>query len=254
MAPKNPAVEDIAQFSQPAGLQSGCAAGNPGGLASDERLHCVDAVLSKPVTAAQIGKLVRDRKLQNHAKPNAPAPLAGVRVLLVDDMPTNLLIAGEMLESFGITVDTADNGVLALKKVIDEGNDYDIVLMDIQMPEMDGQGATRRLRAVERSQSLPIIAMTANAQDSERQRCLAAGMNDFLTKPIDPGLLQDTLFRWRPPARCNCPNKKTGDDSHDTRRWTAGSSWHKYSRRPQTNDEQAFAVRKGIARFPRPLH
>ena len=176
-------------------------------LDSDQRRHCVDAVLSKPVTAAQIGKLVRDRELLSHAKTNAPAPLAGIRILLVDDMPTNLLIAGEMLESFGITVDTADNGALALKKVIDEGNDYDIVLMDIQMPEMDGLEATRRLRAVERSQGLPIIAMTANAQDSERQRCLAAGMNDFLTKPIDPSLLQDTLFHWRPRQDASAPTR-----------------------------------------------
>jgi len=177
-------------------------------LDAEERLRCVDAVLNKPVTAAQIGKLVKDRELQNQPTPTAPAPLAGLRVLLVDDMPTNQLIACEMLESFGITVDTADNGVLALKKVIDDGNDYDIVLMDIQMPEMDGLEATRRLRAFERSNDLPIIAMTANAQDSERKRCLAAGMNDFLTKPIDPALLQDTLFRWRPRQDASAPTKK----------------------------------------------
>ena len=177
-------------------------------LDAEERLHCVDTILNKPVTAAQIGKLVAEREAQNSAAPSAPAPLAGLRVLLVDDMPTNLLIASEMLESFGITVDTADNGVLALKKALTDGNKYDILLMDIQMPEMDGLEATRRLRADERSKNLVIIAMTANALDSERQRCQAVGMNDFLTKPIDPALLQETLFRWRPQQDLSALPKK----------------------------------------------
>ena len=177
-------------------------------LNAEERLHCVDAVLNKPLTAAQIGKLVKDREAQSSNAPNAPAPLAGLRVLLVDDMPTNLLIAGEMLESIGITVDTADNGRLALKKILDNGNKYDIVLMDIQMPEMDGLEATQHLRADARSKNLVVIAMTANALAAERQRCLVAGMNDFLTKPIDPALLQETLFRWRPRQETPAPLKK----------------------------------------------
>jgi CheY-like chemotaxis protein len=167
-------------------------------LAGETRLRCFDAVLNKPVTAAQIGKLVNQGAPAAANPPSKPAPLAGLRVLLVEDMPTNQLIASEILESFGITVDLADNGVQALNKLLEESNSYDIVLMDIQMPEMDGLEATRRLRASGRLASLPIIAMTAHAMDSERQRCLDIGMNDFVTKPIDPDGLRDILIRWRP--------------------------------------------------------
>ena len=168
-------------------------------LEGDRRLGCFDVVINKPVTATQIGKLVAESHQNSpSALPTHAARLAGLRVLLVDDMPTNQLIACEILESFGITVDTADNGARALKKLLEEANIYDIVLMDVQMPEMDGLEATRRLRASKRVPDLPIIAMTAHALDSERQRCLAAGMNDFLTKPIDPELLQHMLSRWQP--------------------------------------------------------
>jgi CheY-like chemotaxis protein len=167
-------------------------------LDGETRLNCFDAVLNKPVTAAQIGKLIDQGDVPVVAPAGKPAPLAGVRVLLVEDMPTNQLIATEILESFGITVDVADNGVQALKKLLDEGNSYDMVLMDIQMPEMDGLEATRRLRASGKLSRLPIIAMTAHAMDSERQRCLDIGMNDFVTKPIDPDGLRDILIRWRP--------------------------------------------------------
>jgi CheY-like chemotaxis protein/HPt (histidine-containing phosphotransfer) domain-containing protein len=125
-------------------------------------------------------------------------PLAGLRVLLVDDLPTNCLIAGEILEAFGATVDTAENGVQALHKLLDDQVPCDVVLMDIQMPEMDGLEATRRLRATLRGARLPIIAMTAHALESERERCRAAGMDDFIAKPIDPDLLQQKLLRWRP--------------------------------------------------------
>jgi signal transduction histidine kinase/CheY-like chemotaxis protein len=167
-------------------------------LVGETRLNCFDAVLNKPVTAAQISKLINQGEAPAPAAPSKPAPLAGLRVLLVEDMPTNQLIASEILESFGITVDVADNGVQALNKLLDLGNSYDIVLMDIQMPEMDGLAATRHLRASGKLNHLPIIAMTAHAMDSERQRCLDVGMNDFVTKPIDPDGLRDILIRWRP--------------------------------------------------------
>ena len=168
-------------------------------LEGDSRLGCFDAMLNKPVTATQIGRLVAESfQKATSASPAHAASLAGLRVLLVDDMPTNQLIGCELLESLGITVDTADNGARALKKLLEDATIYDIVLMDVQMPEMDGLEATRRLRASKRLPDLPIIAMTAHALDSERQRCLAAGMNDFLTKPIDPELLQHMLSRWQP--------------------------------------------------------
>ena len=167
-------------------------------LQDQARLRCFDAVINKPVTAAQIGKLLTETARQPATATGQPAPLAGLRILLVDDMPTNRLIAREILESFGVTVDTAENGVQAVNKLLDEGRAYDIVLMDVQMPEMDGLEATRRLRATLRCAKLPIIAMTAHAMDSQREDCRQAGMDDFLSKPVDPELLQDKLLRWRP--------------------------------------------------------
>jgi CheY-like chemotaxis protein/HPt (histidine-containing phosphotransfer) domain-containing protein len=138
------------------------------------------------------------------------APLAGLRVLLAEDIPTNQLIACEMLESFGATVETVDNGERALHKLLAEGKTYDVILMDIQMPEMDGLEATRRIRASGRCPGLPIIAMTAHAMDEERQRCMAAGMNDFITKPIDPALLQTKLAQWKPTAEMAPTPMSTG--------------------------------------------
>ncbi|UCV11701.1 PAS domain S-box protein [Dechloromonas denitrificans] len=180
-------------------------------LDTDPRLDIFDTVLNKPVTAAQINKLLATREIHSPGttKPMT-APLAGLRVLLAEDIPTNQLIACEMLESFGATVETVDNGERALHKLLAEGKTYDVILMDIQMPEMDGLEATRRIRASGRCPGLPIIAMTAHAMDEERQRCMAAGMNDFITKPIDPALLQTKLAQWKPTAEMAPTQMSTG--------------------------------------------
>ncbi len=168
-------------------------------LAGDSRLDLFNGTLQKPVTTAQLSRLL------HQAPTTAPAPtvapLAGLRVLLVEDIPTNQLVAQELLESLGLTVTVANNGREAVEELKRNRRGYDLVLMDIQMPEMDGLEATRRLRADPLiSPKLPIIAMTAHALDEERARCAAAGMNDFITKPIDPDLLQRTLHRWQPAA------------------------------------------------------
>jgi PAS domain S-box-containing protein len=110
--------------------------------------------------------------------------LRGARILAVDDNEVNLQIARELLEDIGIQVDLALNGQEALQRV--RATSYDMVLMDMQMPVMDGLEATRAIRAMPGRASLPIVAMTANAMNQDRDQCLAAGMNDFLAKPIDP--------------------------------------------------------------------
>jgi CheY-like chemotaxis protein len=123
---------------------------------------------------------------------------SGVRILLVEDNEMNQQVATELLESAGAKVTIANHGGEAVKILRDgpESPVFDVVLMDLQMPEMDGYTATRLLRAEARFKELPIIAMTAHALVEERQRCLEAGMNDHVTKPIEPEALFATLKRW----------------------------------------------------------
>ncbi|MEO5328629.1 MAG: response regulator [Magnetococcus sp. THC-1_WYH] len=118
----------------------------------------------------------------------------GARILLVEDNEINQQVAQELLESAGITVDWAENGQKAVVMV--EKAHYDCILMDLQMPVLDGYGATEKIRAKDGFNHLPIIAMTANAMAGEREKCLAAGMNDYVSKPIDLQQLFTTLARW----------------------------------------------------------
>ena len=125
----------------------------------------------------------------------------GIRVLLVEDNEMNQQIATELLESAGAIVTLANHGGEAVKMLTegDRATAFDVVLMDLQMPEMDGFTATKLLRSDPRLQKFPIIAMTAHAFVEERQRCLDAGMNDHVSKPIDPDNLFSTLMRWAKP-------------------------------------------------------
>ncbi len=116
-------------------------------------------------------------------------------VLVVEDNAVNQLVASGMLATLGHTSDVADNGLVALD-MLDQGS-YDLVLMDVQMPGLDGYAATKQIRAGESdSDRLPIVAMTANVVAGERERCLAAGMDDFLTKPVGREALARTLAKW----------------------------------------------------------
>jgi two-component system, sensor histidine kinase and response regulator len=124
-------------------------------------------------------------------------------VLLVEDNDINQMVARAVLEDAGLIVEVAENGQLALEQV--QQSPFDLVFMDMQMPVMDGVTATREIRALAGFARLPIVAMTANAMEQDRQLCLAAGMNDSLTKPIDPKSLWDSLLRWIPAVTADAP-------------------------------------------------
>ncbi len=119
---------------------------------------------------------------------------AGRLLLLVEDDPINREVAQMLIEDVGLRIDLAEDGVVALEKVRQQ--DYALVLMDMQMPRMDGVQATQAIRQLPNRQSLPILAMTANAFAEDREQCLAAGMNDFVSKPVNPGLLYEAILRW----------------------------------------------------------
>jgi two-component system sensor histidine kinase/response regulator len=123
---------------------------------------------------------------------------AGTRILLAEDNRINQEVAVELLTEAGLKVEIASNGFEALEKARSGG--YDLILMDMQMPGMDGLEATRAIRALPACATLPIIAMTANAFDEDRELCKAAGMNDFVVKPVDPERFFGTLSRWLPAA------------------------------------------------------
>uniref|UniRef100_I2Q5Q5 histidine kinase n=1 Tax=Desulfovibrio sp. U5L TaxID=596152 RepID=I2Q5Q5_9BACT len=125
-------------------------------------------------------------------------PLAGTLILLVEDNSINRQVARDTLQRFGASVDVARHGGEAVEMV--KAAFYDAVLMDVQMPVMDGLTATRLIRALPGGPDLPIVALTAHALAEDRDRCLEAGMNDYLTKPIDTGRLLNALGQWIAPA------------------------------------------------------
>lgn len=134
-----------------------------------------------------------------------PRPRRG-RVLVVEDNPVNQLVAEGLLARLGYAVTLAENGSVAVAAVADDPGGFAAVLMDCQMPVMDGYDATRAIRALQTGgPRTPIIAMTAAAVAEERARCLAAGMDDFLPKPVDPELLATTLTRWTGPPPPSLP-------------------------------------------------
>jgi two-component system sensor histidine kinase/response regulator len=141
------------------------------------------------------------RDAQRADEPSVPeslqsrlAAVRGRHILLVEDNEINQMVARELLEDAGLVVDVACDGQAALEMV--RGAAYDLVFMDMQMPVMDGLTATREIRKIRGLSRLPIVAMTANAMEQDRQKCIEAGMNDSVIKPIDPERLWAALLQW----------------------------------------------------------
>ncbi len=165
----------------------------------------IEDVLVKPVSASALfDAVVRILGGIVNSVVDAPtstfeqlATIKGARILLVEDNDLNQEVASELLRYACFVVDVAENGLIALDMV--RATDYDIVLMDIQMPVMDGVVATQEIRKEPRFNNLPVVAMTANAMQADRDRCIAAGMNDHISKPIEPEDLWKALLKWIKP-------------------------------------------------------
>lgn len=192
-----------------------------------EHLH-LDGFLLKPVTKSMLTDTLVSIFAASTPEAGAVAAeaagdrhrLKGLRILLTEDNEINQQIAVELLEGVGARVDVASNGREAVERLFEGAGPsaYDVILMDLQMPEMDGYQATRKIRSDSRFANLPIIAMTAHATTEERQRCLDSGMNGHVGKPIDPELLFETLDRYYNPevhgarpaaAESNQPDART---------------------------------------------
>ncbi len=167
----------------------------------------IDAFMLKPVTASNVVDSLMEvvgvsaESSSWEASPGLEdgvslEPIRGARILIVEDNEINQEVAVEILSGWDFEIEIAHNGEEGFNKVVRGKKDYDLVLMDIQMPVMDGLQATRKIRERDGFQTLPIIAMTAHAMESDRMKCLDAGMNDHVSKPIDADQLFETLLRW----------------------------------------------------------
>ncbi|MGV3531543.1 MAG: response regulator [Chthoniobacteraceae bacterium] len=186
-----------------------------------ERLQ-LDGFLVKPVTKSMLVDTLMDVFAEagrgaEIAVSEHEARLLGAEILLVEDNEINQQVAVELLTSAGAAVKIANNGreAIDILSATPPSSQFDLVLMDLQMPELDGYQATAKLRADPRFASLPIIAMTAHATLEERQRCISAGMNDHISKPIEPALLYETVRRYCPSSKSVAPPaERTGLEVH----------------------------------------
>ena len=171
--------------------------------------NVVDGMLTKPFqqsglfdAAMEIFGRAQIRGKRNTSSvlfhPELAAKISGAYLLLAEDNEINQQVVMELLEKVGVTVAVVENGEAAIARLWEEK--FDGVLMDMQMPVMDGITATREIRKNPRLADLPIIAMTANVMAGDREQCLAAGMNDHITKPLDPNQMVATLAKWITPA------------------------------------------------------
>ncbi len=155
----------------------------------------IDAIVEHFV-GAQDDTRRRDR-IRSASRDSGHDPIQGMCVLLVEDNSINQQVAVGMLDEVGVHAEIADNGRIAVERMRDNPEGIEAILMDLQMPEMNGYDATRNIRALPGMEDIPIIAMTAHAMAEERDACIEAGMNDHVSKPIEANKLFDTLTRWR---------------------------------------------------------
>lgn len=168
--------------------------------------------LAKPINTSLLIDAIAEHFAGGGAPGTVPQPrrdetngarsaIRGLRVLLVEDNAINQQVAIGILDEVGVAADVADNGKVAFERMRDAPAGIDIILMDLQMPEMDGYEATRQIRALPGMADMPIIAMTAHAMAEEKNACLRAGMNDHISKPVDADKLFETLAKWAPEHR-----------------------------------------------------
>jgi PAS domain S-box-containing protein len=174
---------------------------SPGHLEEESIDSQHDGFLHKPFSqsdllATMAGIESPDSATSGPATGDKPLLFPGARILLVEDNEINQQVASELLVLYGVSVTVASDGLESVEMLAE--NRFDLILMDIQMAVMDGYEATRRIRSDERFRDLPILALTGNALAEDRARVLEAGMNDHITKPIDPDILGRALARWLP--------------------------------------------------------
>lgn len=186
-----------------------------------DREHCLEAgmndYLSKPMRKYQIIEMLikwLPEGLKNKVDPAVEDMRRhkGAKILLVEDNRINLEFAKETLEKYGCSVETARNGRIAIDRIKD--NKFDIIFMDVQMPEMDGLTATSQIREIEAQKLLsrvPIVALTANAMRDDREKCIEAGMDDYIPKPIRKHQIGEMLDKWLPKNDNEAPNVTSAD-------------------------------------------
>ncbi len=171
---------------------------------SGNEASCIDQFVTKPIYPEQLGEAIT--QIQEEADPGSPWParqrndesiLANCHVLLAEDNAINQRVAIGILERKGIKVTVANNGEEALERVMKSPPQaFDAILMDVDMPKMDGFEATRKIKAQASRKHIPVIALTAHNSQEDRQKCFTAGMSEYLTKPIRPNFLYETLLTF----------------------------------------------------------
>jgi CheY-like chemotaxis protein len=174
-------------------------------IEKDARQNNITRYITKPLFPSSIldaindvvGKTLKSLDIKTD-KTNDHADLSGVNIILAEDVEINQEIFIALLEHTHISVDVAENGKIAVSKFTENPDKYDLIIMDVQMPEMDGYQATRTIRAMDnpKAKTIPIIAMTANAFKEDVDRCLESGMNDHLPKPIDEKSVIEKIVRF----------------------------------------------------------